>query len=136
MNYWLLKTEPSVYSFGDLMNDGKTCWDGVTSNAGLKNIRSIRKGDLAFIYHTGKEKCITGISEIISNPYKDPKTDDEKLMVFDIIPLKRLMKEITLAEIKSDKIFKDFALVREGRLSIVPVSMELWNYILKLSGTK
>jgi predicted RNA-binding protein with PUA-like domain len=136
MKYWLLKTEPSVYSFNDLLSDGKTCWDGVTSNAGLKFIRSIQKGDFAFIYHTGNEKCITGISEIVSNPYKDPKSDDESLVVFDIKPLKKLVKEITLTQLKSDKVFSDFALVREGRLTVVPVSKELWNYILKLSDTK
>lgn len=96
MNYWLLKTEPSVYSFDDLISDGKACWDGVTSNAGLKNIRCIKKGDLALIYHTGNEKCIAGISEIITDPYQDPKTEDKKLVVFDIKPLLKLTQQITL----------------------------------------
>ena len=136
MNYWLLKTEPSVYSFDDLINDGETCWNGVTSNAGLKNIRSIKKGDLALIYHTGNEKCIVGISEIITGPYQDPKTEDKKIVVFDIKPLRKLTQQITLMHIKSDKTFSEFALVKEGRLTVVPVSKDLWNYILKLSDTK
>ena len=136
MNYWLLKTEPSVYSFNNLLNDGKTCWDGVTSNAGLKNIRNIRNGDLAFIYHTGNEKCITGISEVTSNPYKDSKSDNDKLMVFDIKPVKKLTNEITLSQIKSDRAFLGFALVKESRLTVVPVPKELWEYKLKLSETK
>ncbi len=136
MNYWLLKTEPSVYSFDNLISDGETCWDGVTSNAGLKNIRRIKKGDLALIYHTGNEKCIIGISEIITDPYQDSKTEDKKILVFDIKPLRKLTQQITLKHIKSDKTFSEFALVKEGRLTVVPVSKDLWDYILKLSDTK
>ncbi|HEY5122732.1 MAG TPA: EVE domain-containing protein [Ignavibacteria bacterium] len=136
MNYWLLKSEPKVYSLEDLLKDGKTCWDRVTNNTALKNIRSIHKGDLAFIYHTGDEKQIIGIAEVDSDPYPDPKELNIKLVVFDIKPVRKLTRIITLAQIKSDKFFKDFALVKQGRLSVVPVAKEIWEYILDISETK
>lgn len=133
MAYWLLKTEPSVYSYADLERDKRTTWDGVTNNLALKHIRGMAKGDLAFIYHTGDEKAIVGIAEVCSAPYPDLKAADPKLMVVDLKPSAQLKNPVTLASIKAVKEFADFALVRIGRLSVMPVSAGQWKLLLKMS---
>lgn len=133
MKYWLLKTEPDNYSFDDLIRDKKTVWDGVANNAALICIRNTHKGDLALIYHTGDERQMVGIGEIISEPYPDPKEDNPKLAVFDIKPVRKLNKPVTLAQIKSNKKYKDFALVKEARKSVLEVPEEYWNEFLKMS---
>ena len=133
MAYWLLKTEPGDYSFDNLIKDGKTVWSGVTNNLALIHIRNMKKGDLAFIYHTGNEKQIVGIAEISSNPYPDPKLKNPKLVVVDLKPKEKLKRYITLSEIKSDKRFSDFALVKITRLSVMPVSKEQWEILIKES---
>lgn len=134
-NYWLLKTEPSVYSFDDLQRDGKTVWDGVANNAALKNIRSMQKGDLAIIYHSGDEKAMVGLAEIASAPYPDPKQKDPKLVVMDIKAGKRLKRHVPLAEIKANKALADFALVRIPRLSVMPVNQKQWEILMKMAGS-
>lgn len=136
MNYWLLKTEPSDYTYDQLVKDNKTVWDGVGHNTALINIRNSRKGDLVFIYHTGDERQVVGIAELISDPYKDPKSDNPKMTVFDIKPVKKLVKPVTLAQIKADKRFSEFRLVKESRLSVVSVPKEIWDSILKISDKK
>ena len=133
-NYWLLKTEPTVYSFADLERDGKTVWDGVANALALKHLRATKKGDLAFIYHTGDERQIVGIAEIASEPYPDPKQKDPKLVVIDLKPRKRLHRPVALAEIKARKEFADWELVRMGRLSVMPVSPERWTRLIKMAG--
>ena len=133
MNYWLLKTEPSVYSYDDLVKDKKTVWDGVGHPTALINIRNSKKGDMVFIYHTADEKQIIGIGEIISDSYSDPKSDNPRMAVFDIKPLKKLKRPVTLAEIKADKRFSEFRLVKESRLSVVPVPKDIWDDIIKIS---
>ncbi len=127
MNYWLLKTEPAVYSYDDLVKDKKAVWDGVASNAALICMRNVRKGDHAFIYHTGDERQIVGIAEIISDPYQDPKQDNEKLVVFDIKTIKKLRNPVTLSLIKANKKYSNFALVKEGRKSVIVVPKEYWD---------
>lgn len=134
MNYWLLKTEPAVYSYSDLERDKKAVWDGVTSPGGLFQIKQIKKGDVAFIYHTGDEKQVVGIAEIISDPYVDPTANNPRLYVFEIKPKKRLKIPVTLEQIKADKRFKDSHLVNEPRLSVQPMPEELWDTILTMSG--
>ncbi len=131
-NRWLLKTEPSTYSFADLERDGKAVWDGVSSNAALKNIRTMKKGDLALVYHSGDEKAIIGLAEITSNAYPDPKQNDPKLVVFDLKPKKRLPQPVPLAAIKKQKSLADFDLVRIPRLSVMPVTEKQWEMLLKL----
>ncbi len=133
MHYWLLKTEPSTYSYENLMRDKKATWDGVANPAALKNIRGMQKGDLAFIYHTGDEKSIVGIAEIVSAPYPDPKGDDTRLVVVDLKPKEKLKTPVSLAAVKAKKEFADFALVRIGRLSVVPVTAAQWKSLLVLS---
>lgn len=127
MATFLLKTEPSVYSFDDLVREGRTVWNGVTNNAALGFIRSARKGDRAFMYHTGDERAVVGTATIVSDPYEDPdnpgRTKDgrPKFAVFDLKAGRSAPTPVTLAAIKADARFKDFDLVRLPRLSVVPV---------------
>jgi predicted RNA-binding protein with PUA-like domain len=134
MAYWLLKSEPTVYSYQHLDRDKKTVWDGVTNSLALKHIRQVQKGDLALIYHTGDEKAVVGIAEVISAAYPDPKQNDPKLAVFDIKPKKQLARPVTLAEIKANEKLKDFDLVRLARLSVMPVKETYWNLLMKMAG--
>lgn len=136
MAYWLLKTEPSVYSFDDLVKAKRTTWDGVTNNAALKNIRSIAVGDEAFIYHTGDEKSAIGTAKVVKAAFPDPKQKDDKLVVFDIQVGKALKSSVTLATLKADKRFAGSDLVRLGRLSVVPLTKEQWTAILELAASK
>lgn len=129
MNYWLLKTEPDCYSYADLERDKKTTWDGVANNVALKYMREVKKGDLAFVYHTGDEKSVVGIAEITSDAYVDPKLNDPKMVVFDLKPRQKLARPISLAEIKANKKLQDFLLVKMSRLSVMPVTPEQWEMI-------
>lgn len=133
MGYWLLKTEPDEYSYSDLERDGKTVWDGVTNNLALKNLRSIRKGDLAFIYHTGNEKQVVGIAEVTSDPYPDPKKKNPKLVVVDLKSKERLGRAVSLGQVKTFKEFNEFELVRLPRLSIMSVDKAKWDRVLELA---
>ncbi len=133
-NLWLLKTEPSTYSFADLEREGKAVWDGVSSNAALKNIRAMKKGDLALIYHSGGEKAVIGLAEVTSDPYPDPKQNDPKLVVFDLKPKQRLSRLVSLAEIKKEKSLANFDLVRITRLSVMPVTEKQWQVLMKMAG--
>lgn len=131
--FWLLKTEPEAYSYADLERDESTVWDGVSSNAALKNIRDMRPGDLALIYHSGDERQAVGLAEVTRVPYADPRLGDPKLAVVDVKALRRLAKPVTLAEVKADPAFADFALVRQSRLSVVAVTPEQWHRLLAMA---
>ena len=130
MAKWLFKADPDVYGFQHLEKDKQTVWDGVSNNLALKHLRSCKKGDDVLIYHTGTEKAIVGLAQVIKDPYPDPKQKDEKLAVVEIKAVKRLQRPVTLAEIKSRKEFADFLLVRMSRLSVMPVSDPHWTAIL------
>ncbi len=132
--YWLLKTEPSDYSYTDLSRDGKTVWDGVSNNFALKHLRTIKAGDLAFLYHTGKERALVGIAEVVSDPYPDPTKSDPKLAVVDVKAREELPQIVSLAEVKADSEFSDFPLVRLPRLSVMPVTPSQWNRLLAMAG--
>src|SRR4051812_32443361 len=132
--FWLLKTEPDHYSYADLERDGATVWDGVSSNPALKNIRDMRPGDLALIYHTGDERRAVGLAEVTSAPYPDPQAGDARLVVVDVKPLRPLARPVALAAIKADAAFASFALVRQGRLSVVPVPPEQWARLMAMAG--
>ena len=136
MAYWLLKSEPDVYSWENLVKDKKAVWDGVNNNAALKYMRSMEKGDLAIIYHTGDEKQCVGIAEIVTTAYPDPKLDEERRLVFDIKPKTKLKNPVGIADIKADPIFSDFMFVKIGRLSVVPVEDKHWKKIMSLSEGK
>ncbi len=133
MAYWLMKTEPSTYSYETLVRDGASVWDGVTNALALRYIRLMKKGDRAFIYHTGNEKALVGIAEVTANPYADPKAGDPKLVVVDIGPGEKLQRNVSFAEIKGMKQFASFELVRLPRLSVMPVDTPVWNALIKLS---
>src|SRR5688500_9734259 len=133
MAYWLLKTEPSTYSYDDLARDKKTTWDGITNATALKNIRAMKKGDLALVYHTGDVRAVVGIAEIASAPYADPRQDHEKLVVVDLKPKKKLKQPVPLDAIKSDKAFAGWDLLRIGRLSIVPTPPPMWKRVMQLA---
>jgi predicted RNA-binding protein with PUA-like domain len=134
MRYWLLKTEPEDYSYANLERDGGTVWDGVSNNAALLHIRAMQLGDLALIYHTGDERRAVGLAEVTSAPYPDPRQENAKLVVVNVRPLRALPRPVALAEVKNDSAFADFALVRQGRLSVVPVTAEQWARLLQMAG--
>lgn len=131
---WLFKTEPGEYSFDDLERDQKTVWDGVSNNLALKHLRAVRLGDEILIYHSGDEKAIVGLAEVVSDVYPDPRGDDEKLAVVNIKPKRRLARSLALAEIKAAEGLKDFDLLRLPRLSVMPVSAEQWRLLSDLIG--
>jgi predicted RNA-binding protein with PUA-like domain len=133
MAYWLLKTEPDCYAWDDLARDKSTVWDGVTNALALKHIRSMKKGDLALVYHTGDERAAVGLAEVKSGPYPDPKEDDERIVVVDLKVKKKLPHPVSLADIKADPAFDGFDLLRNGRLGVVPVPPAMWERILQMS---
>jgi predicted RNA-binding protein with PUA-like domain len=126
---WLFKEEPAHYGFDDLMKDGKAVWSGVKNPLAQKHLRSVKKGDRIFYYHTGDEKAIVGICKAIRDAYPDPDDKTGKAAVVDVAPVKKLPRPVTLAEIKADSWFKDFPLVRISRLSVMPVSDAEWKRI-------
>lgn len=132
MAYWLMKTEPEEYSYYYLEQKKQDVWDGVKNFAALKNIKSMRPGDLAFIYHTGKEKSIIGVAEVFTQPYPDPK--DSSLTIVGIVPKYRLNRPVSLAEIKRDPVYSNWELTRLPRLSVMPVPPEFWSRIHGMAG--
>jgi len=130
--HWLLKTEPSTYSYADLEREQVTTWDGVKNPTALNNLRAMKNGDQALFYHTGDEKAIVGVARIVSHPYSDPKLGDPKRVVVDIAPVRALKAPVTLSRVKADPRFAAFALVRLPRLSVMPVTPEQWEALLAL----
>jgi predicted RNA-binding protein with PUA-like domain len=128
---WLVKEEPEHYNYDALVRDGHTVWAGVKNPLAQKHLRSIRKGDRIFYYHTGKEKAVVAIARAASDAYADPKDASGKLAVVDVVPEKKLARPVTLAEIKADA--ASFPLVRMSRLSVMPVSDAEWKRIEKMS---
>lgn len=130
MAYWILKTEPATYSFADLERDGQTVWDGVANAQALIHLRQMQPGDGALIYHSGDERAAVGLAEIGSAPYADPQLDDPRRVVVDVRAVRRLARSVPLSAIKADAAFAQLGLVRQGRLSVMPVSEELWHRLL------
>lgn len=133
MAYWLAKTEPDTFSYADLERLGKDRWNGVRNFAALRHMRQMQPGDLVFIYHTGKEKAITGIAEVISRSYPDPDSEDSRFIVVDFTPKQWLTRPVTLKEIKQSQEFNNWELVTQSRLSVMPVSTEHWQKVLALA---
>lgn len=132
-NYWLCKQEPSTYNIEQLKKEKTTVWDDVHNNLALKHMTQMKKGDLAFFYHTGDEKQVVGIMEIISNPYPNPKEKNPRFVVMDVKYKKHLDSPVTLTQIKTNKKFKGWELLRISRLSVMPVPSQIWEEILKIS---
>lgn len=133
MAYWLLKTEPDNYSWDDLVRDGATVWDGISNNAALKHMRAMAVGDEAIIYHTGDVRAAVGLARITTAAYQDPRLDDPKRLVVDVVPVRPLERPVTLGQVKADPTLAGWALVREPRLSVVPCSPEQWQWLLEQS---
>jgi len=136
VNYWLAKQEPSGprgYPFDQLKKEKTTVWDGVHNNLALKHINSMKKGDLCIFYHTGDERQAVGIMEITKNPYSNPKEDNKRFVVVDVKYKKPLKRPVTLDEMKKEKKFKDWELLRISRLSVMPVPKPIWDEIIKKS---
>jgi predicted RNA-binding protein with PUA-like domain len=131
---WLFKEEPSNYSFDALVKDKKTVWSGVKNPVAQRNLRSVKKGDRIFYYHTGDEKSVVGIAKALGDAYPDPADATGRAHVVDVGPVKQLARPVTLKAIKADAWFKDFDLVRISRLSVMPVSDAQWARIEKMSG--
>ena len=130
---WLFKEEPSTYSYDALAKDKKTVWSGVKNPLAQKHLRSVKKGDRIFYYHTGDEKSVVGIAKALGDAYSDPGDKTGKASVVDVGPVKKLPRPVALSEIKADAAFKDFALVRISRLSVMPVSDKEWDRIEALA---
>jgi predicted RNA-binding protein with PUA-like domain len=130
---WLIKEEPTHYSFDNLVRDGSTAWTGVRNPLAQKHLQSMHKGDRIYFYHTGDEKAVVGIAKAASAPYADPADKTGKLHAIDVAPVKKLKSPVTLASIKADKAFGSFPLVRISRLSVMPVTDEEWERIESMS---
>jgi predicted RNA-binding protein with PUA-like domain len=130
---WLLKTEPSCYSFAQLQEERKAVWDDVRNPTALKNLRQVSKGDLCFVYHTGDEKAVVGIAKALGPAYPDPNKHDPKLVVVDIEPVKALSRPVTLKEIKANRKLEGWDLVRLPRLSVMEVSSNQWAEIERMA---
>src|SRR5580698_943538 len=120
MNYWLVKSEPEAYSWSQLVKDGRTAWTGVRNYAARNNLRAMKKGDLVFFYHSVEEKSAVGLARVEKEAYSDPTADEGDWSAVDLVPVKALVKPVTLAQIKADKILCEMPLVRIGRLSVSP----------------
>lgn len=131
MNYWLVKTEPETYSLDDLSRDKKTTWDGVRNFQARSNLKAMKKGDIAFVYHTGEEKAVVGLAEITREFFPDPK--DNEWAAVEIGYKKKLKNPVTLASIKSEKKLSNMYLVRAARLSVQAVTKEEFDLVLAMS---
>jgi predicted RNA-binding protein with PUA-like domain len=136
MAYWLIKSEPSAYSWDQLVKDKKTSWTGVRNFQAQINLKAMKVGDRAFFYHSGEGKEIVGIAEVVKTAYPDATDKDGKSVTVDFKAVEPVKKKVTLAEIKADPKFKEMKLVRQSRLSVSPVSDEHWKLLLKMAGSK
>lgn len=134
MARWLVKTEPSTYSFDDLEREKKTVWDGVSNPTALKHLAAVKKGDTVVVYHTGDEKQAVGLATAASDAYPDPKLKDPKRPVFDLKPDRALPKPVTLAAVKADAMLQSSDLARLPRLSVMPFTEEQFERLMKLAG--
>ena len=134
MAYWLIKSEPFKYSWDQFVADGSTYWDGVRNYLARNNLRSMKKGDLAFFYHSNEGMEIVGIAKVIKESYQDPTTEETAWVVVDFKPHKKLKKPVTLAQVKAEGSLSQMALIRLGRLSVQPVLESEWLTILEMAG--
>lgn len=136
MAYWLIKSEPFKYSWDQFTIDGSTFWDGVRNYAARNNLRSMKKGDLAFFYHSNEGLAIVGIAKVVKEAYQDPTTEETAWLAVDFKPYKKLKTPVTLAEIKANPALLNMALIRLGRLSVQPVLDSEWRLVMDMAGEK
>jgi predicted RNA-binding protein with PUA-like domain len=134
MAYWLVKSEPTKYSWDDMVRDGRTIWDGVRNHTAAINLRTMKLGDRAFFYHSNEGKEIVGIVEIVREHYLDPKDAAQRFPAVDVAPVEPLRTPVKLAAIKADQALADMELVRQSRLSVAPVRDKEWARILEMAG--
>lgn len=134
--HWLVKSEPSTYSFERLVAEGRTRWDGVRNPTARQNLRAMKAGDLVLFYHSGEGKEVVGIARVAREAYPDPTAGDGQWLAVDVEPVKALPRPVTLAEIKADRAFAGFALVRLSRLSVMPASKDEYERVLALAKGK
>ncbi len=133
MNYWLAKSEPFKYSWDDFLKDGSTYWDGVRNYQARNNLKAMKVKDKVFFYHSNEGLQVVGVAEVIKEHYQDPTTDDHRWVVVDLKPVDTLKNPVTLAQIKQESSLKEISLVRQGRLSVMPLSKKEFDKILLMS---
>ena len=136
MNFWLVKQEPSKYNWDQFVKDKKTYWDGVRNYQARNNLKSMKKGDLAFFYHSVKGKEVKGIAKIIREHYPDPTTDDDRWVVVDLKPVKPLNQPVALGDIKQNCQLREISLIKQSRLSVIPLTKTEFKTILKMGKTQ
>jgi predicted RNA-binding protein with PUA-like domain len=132
MNYWLVKSEPFKYSWAKFNEDKRTFWDGVRNYQARNNLKGMKEGDLVLFYHSNEGMCVVGIAKVVREFYQDPTTDDTNWVVVDLAPVETLKNPVTLSQIKGDEYLKDISLVRQGRLSVMPLKAAEFDRILEL----
>ncbi|QNF32083.1 EVE domain-containing protein [Adhaeribacter swui] len=132
MQYWLVKSEPEAYSWADLVKDGKTSWTGVRNYQARNNITQMKTGDLVLFYHSVSEKAVVGVAQVDREAYQDPTTDDARWQTVDLVPSQDFKKPVTLDQIKKDERLENIALLRQSRLSVMPLKPEEYDIILSL----
>lgn len=135
MSYWLVKSEPSAYSWDQLVKEKQTCWSGVRNYAARINLRAMKKGEEVLFYHSNEGVEIVGIAKVVKEAYPDPTTDDDRWVAVDIQAIKKLKKAVPLEILKKDKRFANMDLVRLGRLSVQTVKPEEWEMVMKMAET-
>jgi predicted RNA-binding protein with PUA-like domain len=134
MNYWLVKSEPEAYSWAQFLKDRKTAWTGVRNFQARNNLRAMKKGDLVFFYHSVSEKQVVGLASVAKEFYSDPTVEEGDWVCVDLIPKKTLAKPVILEAIKTDRVLKDTLLVKQSRLSVIPLTEKQFGRLLELAG--
>ena len=134
--HWLVKQEPDAYAFSQLVKDKRTYWDGVRNYQARNNMQAMKKGDLVLYYHSQTDRAIVGVAKVVKESYQDPTTEDERWVVVDLAAVKALAEPVTLAQIKADAKLKETALVKQSRLSVMPLTAAQFQRVLKLGATK
>ncbi len=135
MNYWLVKSEPGAYSWQQFEKDKRTLWDGVRNYQARNNLKAMKEGDLVLFYHSVSEKQVVGIAKVVTEHYPDPTTDDDRWVVVDLVPVQAFKKPVTLAEVKSDPRLENVALVKQARLSVMPLKPQEFDAIVELGNS-
>jgi predicted RNA-binding protein with PUA-like domain len=133
MNHWLVKSEPFVYGWEDFVKAGKSVWDGVRNYQARNNLKAMRQGDWVLFYHSNEGLAVVGIAEVSKEAYPDPTTDDVRWVVVELVPVQPLQRPVTLQQIKADNRLQQIALIRQSRLSVMPIQSEEFDLILSLS---
>ncbi|MBI3249532.1 MAG: EVE domain-containing protein [Deltaproteobacteria bacterium] len=131
MHYWLVKSEPFKYSWERLLKDGRTVWDGVRNYQARNNLQTMKTNDLVLFYHSNEGLAVVGVARVVKEAYQDPTTEDERWVAVDIAPVETLKKPVILNEMKQEKALRDIGLIRQGRLSVMPLTKEEFNLIRK-----